>query len=127
MRLGEWLKNYREMNNMTLQSMADLCGFSKSYAHMLEKGINPTTNRAVSPTMMTLQKIANATGQDFDSFLRALDDDQPITVQPPEFKMDDEEKKLLECYRGLDAEGKSLMMNLANKLKLVQKAAVLMM
>ena len=41
MKLGEWLTMYRTRNNLSMQNMADACGFSKAYVGMLEKGINP--------------------------------------------------------------------------------------
>lgn len=121
MKLAEWIKQYREINKLTLQDMADLCGFSRSYAHMLEKGVNPTTNKVVSPTILTLKKIANATGQDVDSFLKLLDDDQPVTIRPEELKNNSEERKLIDIYRQLDDDNKKLLMTLAHKLLLSQK------
>ena len=66
---------------------------------MLEKGINPSTNKTVSPTMQAFQKIARATGQDVDSLLKILDDEQPITIKPSAKKFSDEETKLIDGYR----------------------------
>ena len=74
MKLGKWLREYWRAHGMTMNDMADACGFSKSYVNLLEKGINPTTQKPVSPTMQTLEKIARATGQDVDSLLKILDD-----------------------------------------------------
>ena len=51
MQIGKWLKSYRIQHKLTMQDMANLCGFSKFYVNMLEKGINPTINKPVSPTM----------------------------------------------------------------------------
>lgn len=124
MRLGEWIKKYRETNNMSLQDMADMCGFSKSYVHMLEKGVNPTTNRVVSPTVMTLQKIANATGQDVDSFLKNIDDDQPVTVKPSEFEIDADEKEFLQKYRKLNVPNKQSLMNVMSAFLAQQSIAL---
>lgn len=80
MKLGQWLAMYRARNNLTIQNMADACGFSKAYVAMLEKGINPTTSKPVSPTIQTFEKIDRDTGQDLDSLLKILDGDQPITI-----------------------------------------------
>lgn len=74
MKLGEWIAIYRARNNLTMQNMADACGFSKAYI-MLEKEINPTTGKPVSSTIQTFEKIARATGQDLDSLLKILDGD----------------------------------------------------
>lgn len=116
MKLGEWIKSYRFQHNLSMQDMADICGFSKAYISMLEKGINPSTNKPVSPTIQAFEKIAKATGQDVDSLLRILDDEQPITIRPPVKKFSDEETKLIDAYRKLDAEDKNFVMGMIGRL-----------
>lgn len=37
MTLGEWIKNYRDKHSLSMQEMADMCGFSKAYIGQLEK------------------------------------------------------------------------------------------
>lgn len=80
MKIGEWLKLYREQHGLSMQALADLCGFSKAYINVLEKGVNPKTGKAISPTMQTFEKIARATKTDVDTLLKILDGDQPITL-----------------------------------------------
>lgn len=63
-----------------MQEFADICGFSKAYIGLLEKGINPKTNRPMSPTMETFKKIAKGVGIDVNNLLSILDKDQLITV-----------------------------------------------
>ena len=58
MNLGEWIKTYRKEKHLSMQAFADLCGFSKAYIGQLEKGVNPTTGRPISPTMQTFEKIS---------------------------------------------------------------------
>lgn len=82
MKLGEWIKEYRKEHGISMQVMADMCGFSKAYVGMLEKGINPTTKRPISPTMQTFQKIADGVGIDVNELIKVLDSDQPVTVAP---------------------------------------------
>ena len=77
MKLGAWLKEYRQRHNMTMKDMAEACGFSKSYVNMLEKGVNTSTNKPVSPTLQTFEKIARATGQDIDSLLKIIEPHLP--------------------------------------------------
>lgn len=81
MKLGDWIKNYRNEHGISMQVMADMCGFSKAYVGMLEKGINPTTKRPISPTMQTFQKIADGVGIDVNELIKVLDSDQPVTVE----------------------------------------------
>ena len=83
MKVGEWLKLYREQHNLSMQALADLCGFSKAYINVLEKGVNPKTGKPISPTMQTFEKIACGTKTDVDTLLKILDSDQPITVNAP--------------------------------------------
>lgn len=123
MKLGEWLKEYRKRNNMTMQDMADVCGFSKSYVNMLEKGINSTTKKPVSPTMQTFEKIARATGQDVDSLLKILDDEQLVTVAP--LKINEEETELITSYRKLSSDGKMFLKGIMGQLKNFTVAATL--
>ena len=103
MRLSEWIKNYRLEHDMSMQDMVNICGFSKAYISMLEKGINSSTNKPVSPTMQAFEKIAKATGQDVDNLLRILDDEQPITIKPSAKNFSDEETKLIDGYLALES------------------------
>lgn len=84
MQLGEWIKAYRKEQGLSMQNFADLCGFSKAYIGQLEKGINPKTNRPMSPTMQTFTKIASSVGLSVDQLLERLDADQPVSVNKKE-------------------------------------------
>lgn len=83
MKLGEYLKAYRERHGLSMRALADLCGFSKAYINILEKGVNPKTGKPISPTIQAFEKIAAATKTDVDTLLKILDSDQPITVPAP--------------------------------------------
>ena len=80
MKLGEWIKQYRAERKLSMQDFADMCGFSKAYIGQLEKGINPSTGKPISPTIQTFNKIAVAVGMDLDKFLNMLDTDQKVTI-----------------------------------------------
>ena len=123
MKLGEWLKRYRIAHKMSMQEMADICGFSKAYVSLLEKGINPTTNKPFSPTIQTFEKIARATGQDVDSLLKILDDEQLITIKPSSSSFSEEEKKLVDGYRNLNFDNRRMIDSLMEKFLTVQSVA----
>lgn len=74
MKIGEWVRSYRKEHGLSMQAFGDMCGLSRAYISILEKGVNPTTNKPFSPTMQTVQKIAEVTGLDLNS----LDKDQTI-------------------------------------------------
>ena len=117
MKLGEFLKAYRARNNLTMQDLADACGFSKAYINMLEKGVNPTTGKPVSPTIQTFEKIAKGTGMDIDSLLKLLDGDQPITINPL-VSLSDEQTMLLKGFESLNTTGRNLLIGVLESLSL---------
>lgn len=45
MKIGEWVKQYRKEHGLSMQTFGDMCGLSRAYISILEKGINPTTNK----------------------------------------------------------------------------------
>lgn len=122
MRLGEWIKDYRTRHSMSLQDMANVCGLSKAYIAMLEKGTNPTTNKPVSPTMQAFEKIAVATGQDVDSLLKILDGERPITLNSSGEKFSDDERNLVYSYRDLNRDGRNLLFEILNSLCVTHSA-----
>lgn len=101
MHLGEWIKKYRKEHGISMQKMAEMTDFSKAYIGMLEKGINPSTGKEISPTMQTFNKIAIGVGMDVNDLIQALDGDQPVTIAPApsELEYTDEEKGIIRGYR----------------------------
>lgn len=86
MLLGDIIKQYRTQHQMSLQDFADLIGSSRSYIHMLEKNVNPTTNKPINPSIETLKLLAQAMHMDLDHLLKLLNDDQTIYLDENEYK-----------------------------------------
>ncbi|MBS5582787.1 helix-turn-helix domain-containing protein [uncultured Megasphaera sp.] len=107
MKIGEWVRQYRKEHGLSMQAFGDLCGLSRAYISILEKGINPTTNKPFSPTIQTVQKIADVTGLD----LNLLDKDQSLIINSKSTddnqNISDADRKLLELYHSLDAEDRA--------------------
>lgn len=80
MKLSEWIYNYRKAHALSMQGMADLCGLSKQYISVLEKGINPNTKKEFVPSIETVKKIADATRCDFNSLIALLGQEQDIAI-----------------------------------------------
>lgn len=80
MTLSEIVKNYRNINHLSMQEFADRCGLSKGYISMLEKGQHPQNARKLVPTIETLAKIAKGMNTDIDTFISALDFDTFVKV-----------------------------------------------
>lgn len=110
MNIKEYVYNYRKEHSLSMQAFGDMCGLSRAYISILEKGINPTTGKPFIPTIDTLKKIAEVTGTDLDSLLKMLDDSQPVIVNippAPMLQLSDQEKSMIKKYRQLNADGKS--------------------
>ncbi len=86
MLLGDIIKQYRETHQMSLQDFAELIGTSRSYIHMLEKNINPSTNKPISPSIETLKLLASAMNMDLDLLLKKLNNEQDIYLDEAEYK-----------------------------------------
>ena len=108
MKLGAWIKKYRKEHAMSMQDMADRCGFSKAYIGQLEKGINPKTGKPISPTIHTMEKIAKGVGMDLDSFLNLLPDDQDVTL--PAVKKIDLQAELEKLLQQMNADDTTIAM-----------------
>ncbi len=80
MKFNEWIYNYRKTHGLSMQAMGDLCGLSKQYISVLEKGINPNTKKEFIPSIETIRKISEATNTDFSELFSLLDNDQLIKV-----------------------------------------------
>lgn len=110
MNIKEYVYNYRKEHGLSMQAFGDMCGLSRAYISILEKGINPTTGKAFVPTIDTLKKIADVTSTDLDSLLKMLDDSQSVMVNispAPTIKLTAQEEEHIKKYRQLNADGKS--------------------
>lgn len=80
MKIGDYVKNYRHEHGLSMQAFGNKCNLSRAYISILEKGINPTTNKPFSPTLETLKKIADVTNTDLDTLLKMLEDNRTVIV-----------------------------------------------
>lgn len=79
MTLGQIIKEYRKENYLSQRKFAALCGVSNGYISMLEEGKNPKTNEPIIPSLVTLQKLAEAMEMSLDD-LMAIADEMPISL-----------------------------------------------
>ncbi|HSA07497.1 MAG TPA: helix-turn-helix transcriptional regulator [Candidatus Gastranaerophilales bacterium] len=56
--LGKYLKRRLKELKMSEREISAKCGISHSYLNQLIKGINPSTNKNISPTLITFEKLA---------------------------------------------------------------------
>ena len=58
MRIGEIIKKYRTDQGVSMEKFAELCGRSKGYISMLERGVNPVNGKPITPGIDTFARIA---------------------------------------------------------------------
>lgn len=56
--LGKYLKKRLKQLKMSEREISGKCGLSHSYLNQLIKGVNPTTNKSISPTLKTFEKLS---------------------------------------------------------------------
>lgn len=127
MTIGEYVKQYRKSQGLSMQAFGEKCNLSRAYISILEKGINPTTGKPFAPTVETLNKIAEATGVSIDTLIPMLDGNQLVTLNdnsdnntnnPQTKKVPKDLKKILEDEevtlngRMMSAEDKEKMMRI---------------
>lgn len=83
MKFNEWVYNYRKEHGLSMQAMADLCGLSKQYISVLEKGVNPNTKKEFVPSIETIKKISDGTRINLTTLIGMLDPDQQIGINTP--------------------------------------------
>lgn len=79
MKLGEYIKKYRQQHRCSQADFGKLAGISDGYVCMLENGKNPRTGKELVPSIEIYNKIAKATGVKLDDLLHILDE-SPIDI-----------------------------------------------
>jgi transcriptional regulator with XRE-family HTH domain len=70
--LGEIIKNYRLTNKLSLRDFAQKCDVSHTYIDKLEKGVDSRTGKPVEPTLLVIEKKANAMNISTKSLLEEI-------------------------------------------------------
>jgi repressor LexA len=74
MKLGDLIREYREGRDLSQRQFADICGLSNGYISMLERGVNPNTNKPITPTIPQLKKLANGMGMTISEMIDKVED-----------------------------------------------------
>ena len=81
MKIGEYIKQYREENKLSQREFAKMCGLSNAYISMLEKGVNPSTGEPAVPSMNAYLQISQAMGVSLQTLMEAVDDTVDISAK----------------------------------------------
>lgn len=74
MTLGEIVKEYRERMGLSQRKFAEIANLSYSYISQLEHNVNSKNGQPITPSLISIQQIADAMGEPLDSVLARLDD-----------------------------------------------------
>ena len=102
MTLGDIVKNYREAHGLSMSDFGRLCDLSRSYISLLEKNINPKTNKAIVPTLETLVKVSKAMKMDLNELIKQLDSEQLVYISPEKTELEKEYSSVLSLYSSLN-------------------------
>lgn len=80
MKIGELIYKFRKEHSLSMGELSNMTGLSKAYISMLEKNINPSTNKPIVPSIHTIQSCAKAFGLTLDEIISQLDADQLINI-----------------------------------------------
>lgn len=85
--LGEIIKQFREENNMTMETFAAKAGLSKGYISMLEKNKNPKSSKQLLPSIDTFKKAAKVMSMSADDLIRMTDGSQLVRLNQNEYDL----------------------------------------
>ena len=80
MKFGEYIREYRLKNKITMQQFADASGLSKGYVSVLEKGKRPNSTQPIVPSIETYSKVAIAMQLSLNELLESIDSDCLIDI-----------------------------------------------
>lgn len=79
MKLGDLIRSYRDTHGLSQRQFANQCDLSNGYISILEKGINPSTGKPVTPTLPQMKKLADGMAITLSELFEKVDD-MPIDV-----------------------------------------------
>lgn len=80
MYIGEIIKEYRELNNLSQRAFASRTTLSPSYINTLEKIYNPKTNKPYSVTTDVANELAKAMYMSIEELLSKINNNQEFTT-----------------------------------------------
>ena len=74
MTIKDFIIDYRNSHSLSQRQFAAQCKLSNGYISLLEKGTNPKTGEAITPSLTVLKKIADGIGMDLETFFSQIDE-----------------------------------------------------
>lgn len=119
MTLGDVIKEFRELNNLSMEEFAKMSNLSKSYISMLENNKDPRGN-PINPSIETIDKVASTIGVELDTLVSKIDQDVVVNrkkTPPSDFDSSEEEattkwKFIRYCYEHASQEDKNKVLTI---------------
>lgn len=119
MTLGDVIREFRELNDLSLEEFGKMANLSKSYISMLENNKDPRGN-PINPSLETIDKVASAIGVDLDDLVGKIDQDVVVNRKKTplsDFDSSDEEaatkwKFIQYCYEHASQEEKNKVLTI---------------
>ena len=118
MTIGDVIKEFRKLNDLSLEEFGKMAGLSKSYVSMLENNRDPRGN-PVNPSLETIDKIASAIGVDVDALVGQIDQDVVVNRKKilPDFDGSEEDfdtkwKFIKYCYEHASQEERNKVLTI---------------
>lgn len=108
MTLGEIIKTYRSEHSISMAEFAKRSGMSKSYVALLEKNVNPSTGKKITPSIKSIQQAAIGMNMSFDALFEMVDYVDisqnsmyisDLNLYSEDEHISEEERKVLQAYR----------------------------
>lgn len=115
MTLRECIINYREKHDLSQRQFASLCGLSNGYIAMIEANSNPKTGKPILPSLASIKKMAAGMGLSFQALADIVDQEDLPAIG--EGDLSEDERILMNLYRGLDRDDQQLLISLAKAIK----------
>lgn len=77
--LGEIIKKYRSIHNLSMDAFSEKSGISKAYISLLEKNRHPKTGKPIAPSIQSIKQAADGMDMDFNTLFSMIDGDVKIS------------------------------------------------
>jgi len=121
MQLRDLIRSYRNSHSLSQRQFAAQCDLSNGYISILEKGLNPSTGKPVTPTLPQLKKLADGMSLSLADLLEQVDDmpielasadfAAPLTIASSPIVFSNDEVALIRKFRCLDDRGQAAVLN----------------
>lgn len=80
MTLGELIKEYRSIHNLSMDAFSEKSGISKAYISLLEKNKHPKTGKPIAPSIQSIKQAADGMDMDFNTLFAKIDGDVNLST-----------------------------------------------